>query len=89
MNILESDAVTNEKESNRFENRNAELEIIGEKSVAIESLYTFAIAIGLHCLMDGFAIGVFKDPKEIAVLTASIVVHKIPVAYTVGITFMK
>ena len=62
---------------------------VGAASVATESLFTFGLAVALHSLLDGLAIGVFEDPKEMAVLASTVVIHKIPVAYTVGVTFMK
>lgn len=57
--------------------------------MATESLFTFGLAVTLHSLLDGLAIGVFEDPKEMAILASTVVIHKMPVAYTVGVTFMK
>ena len=38
--------------------------------------------------MDGLAIGVFDEVGEMVVLAVTVVIHKIPVAYTVGTTFL-
>jgi len=38
--------------------------------------------------MDGLAVGVFDEVGEMAVLAVTVVIHKIPVAYTVGTTFL-
>ena len=55
---------------------------------SISTLIVFCFAILLHTILEGLAIGVFKEIGEMAVLGASVVVHKIPVAYTVGTTFL-
>ena len=41
----------------------------------------------LHSLIDGLAIGVFKEASEMLVLSLSVIIHKVPVACTVGTTF--
>ena len=51
------------------------------------TLVTFGFAIMLHSLIDGLAIGVFKEASEMLVLSASVIIHKVPVACTVGTTF--
>jgi hypothetical protein len=38
-------------------------------------------------LIDGLAIGIYDEIGTIAVLSISVVIHKIPVAITVGQTF--
>lgn len=50
---------------------------------------TFGIAIILHSLIDGMAIGVFESVGEMSILAASVIIHKIPVACTVGTTFLS
>ena len=41
----------------------------------------------MHSLIDGLAIGIYDEIGTIAVLSVSVVIHKIPVAITVGQTF--
>jgi solute carrier family 39 (zinc transporter), member 1/2/3 len=50
-------------------------------------LVSFGIAICVHSLIDGLAIGIYDEIGTIAVLSISVVIHKIPVAITVGQTF--
>mmetsp|Transcript_8706 Transcript_8706/g.13494 ORF Transcript_8706/g.13494 Transcript_8706/m.13494 type:complete len:91 (+) Transcript_8706:663-935(+) len=45
------------------------------------------MAIILHSFIDGLTIGVFKEGKEVGVIVASVIIHKVPVACTVGTTF--
>lgn len=56
--------------------------------ISTQSLVAFGIAITLHSFIDGLAIGVFNELEAIAVLAISVVIHKIPVACTVGTTFL-
>jgi zinc transporter ZupT len=56
-------------------------------SVSTQSLISFGIAICIHSLIDGLAVGVYDELETIVILAISIVVHKIPVAVTVGQTF--
>ena len=58
-----------------------------EQRVNTITLVTFGIAIMLHSTIDGLAIGVFKQASEMLVLATSVIIHKIPVACTVGTTF--
>ena len=53
------------------------------------SLTTFGIALILHSIIDGLAIGVFNEIAEITVLSISVIIHKIPVACTLGTTFLS
>ena len=48
---------------------------------------TFAII--LHTVMEGMAVGVIQKEKEVALLAASIIIHKIPVGLTIGASFVK
>lgn len=57
-------------------------------TVATASLFVFGLSIFLHSFLDGLAIGVFSEVGEMAVLAATVIIHKIPVAYTVGTTFL-
>jgi zinc transporter ZupT len=43
----------------------------------------------LHSFIDGLAIGVFNELGAIAVLAISVVIHKVPVACSVGTTFLS
>ena len=52
--------------------------------VTTESLVSFGIAICVHSLIDGLAIGIYEEVGTIAVLAVSVVIHKIPVAISVG-----
>ena len=40
----------------------------------------------LHSTIDGLAIGVFKEEALITILALSVIIHKIPLAFTVGAT---
>lgn len=55
--------------------------------ISTQSLIGFGLAICLHSLIDGLAIGIFSEIGTITVLAVSVVIHKIPVACTVGTTF--
>ena len=57
-------------------------------SVSTQSLIAFGVAITLHSFIDGLAIGVFNEVGAIAVLAISVVIHKVPVACSVGTTFL-
>ena len=52
-------------------------------------LVTFGLALFLHSLIDGLSVGVFKEMESVYILAASVVIHKIPVAFTLGFTFAK
>ena len=56
--------------------------------VSTQSLVAFGVAITLHSFIDGLAIGVFNEVGAIAVLAISVVIHKVPVACSVGTTFL-
>lgn len=58
-----------------------------EQRVNIQTLTTFGIAIILHSFIDGLAIGVFDEVGSIAILATSVIIHRIPVACSVGTTF--
>ena len=53
------------------------------------TLYTFGLAMFLHSVIEGLAIGVFERTDDLFVLVLSIIIHKIPVALTVGTTFLS
>jgi zinc transporter 1/2/3 len=53
------------------------------------SLTFFGVALILHSIVDGLAIGVFKELANITVLAVSVIIHKIPVACTLGTTFLS
>jgi len=55
--------------------------------VSSQSLVGFGLAICLHSLIDGLAIGIYDEIGTITVLAVSVCIHKIPVALTVGTTF--
>ena len=52
------------------------------------TLIVFCLSIFLHTFLEGLAIGVFDEVGEMTVLAVSVVIHKIPVSYTVGMTFL-
>ena len=60
-----------------------------KQRVDISTIVSFGLAIILHSLIDGLAIGVFERLEDLAVLTVSVIIHKIPVACTVGTTFLS
>jgi len=43
----------------------------------------------LHSFIDGLAVGVFNDVGQLSVIAVSVIIHKIPVAFTLGFTFAK
>ena len=47
------------------------------------------MAITLHSFIDGLAIGVFNELGAITILAISVVIHKVPVACSVGTTFLS
>ena len=47
------------------------------------------MAITLHSFIDGLAIGVFNELAAITILAISVVIHKVPVACSVGTTFLS
>ena len=51
------------------------------------TIATFGIVLIIHSLIDGMAIGVFNKMGEMTVLAISVIIHKIPVAFTLGTTF--
>ena len=53
-------------------------------SISTQSLISFGIAICIHSLIDGLAVGVYDELETMVILSISIIVHKIPVAVTVG-----
>jgi zinc transporter ZupT len=55
--------------------------------ISTQSLVGFGLAICSHSLIDGLAIGIFSDIGTITVLAVCVIIHKIPVACTVGTTF--
>lgn len=57
--------------------------------INVQTCVSFGIAVCLHSLIDGLAIGVFKESGEMYVLAASIIIHKVPVSCTLGFTFQK
>ena len=83
------DAVNNSDaaKENNLTKLDSEEEGDNKQRVATQTLITFGFAIMLHSLIDGLAIGVFKEASEMLVLSASVIIHKIPVACTVGTTF--
>lgn len=60
-----------------------------KQRVDISTIISFGLAIILHSFIDGLAIGVFERLEDLAVLTVSVIIHKIPVACTVGATFIS
>ena len=48
---------------------------------------TFGLAVCLHSTIDGLAIGVFNQSSLIFMLALSVIIHKIPLAFTIGATF--
>ena len=53
------------------------------------TIATFGMALVFHSLIDGMAIGVFNQLGEMTVLAISVIIHKIPVACTLGTTFLS
>ena len=41
----------------------------------------------LHTFLEGLAIGVFDEVSEMALLASSVIIHKVPVAYSIGLIF--
>ena len=54
----------------------------------VSTIAAFGFAMVTHSLLDGLAIGIFDELSEISVLAVSVIIHKIPVALTVGTTFL-
>ena len=50
---------------------------------------TFGVALFLHSFIDGLAVGVFREVGQLGVISVSIILHKIPVGFTLGYTFAK
>ena len=57
--------------------------------VSKSTIITFGIAIVLHSFIDGLAIGIFDEVDELAILAIGVIIHKFPVSFTVGITFIS
>lgn len=53
------------------------------------SLSVFGLALILHSIVDGLAISAFDEFGELAVLAISVIIHKIPVACSLGTTFLS
>ena len=47
----------------------------------------FGIVVILHSLIDGLCLGIFDYAVELCVIAASVIIHKIPIAYSVGQKF--
>mmetsp|Transcript_11412 Transcript_11412/g.19261 ORF Transcript_11412/g.19261 Transcript_11412/m.19261 type:complete len:222 (-) Transcript_11412:345-1010(-) len=62
---------------------------VNAQRLSKEALVTFGVAIILHSVIDGLAIGVFDDEKSVVVLVVSVIIHKIPVGCTLGTTFLS
>ena len=60
-----------------------------QQRVTKSTLLTFGIAIVLHSFIDGLAIGIFDEADELIVLALGVIIHKIPVSFTVGVTFQS
>ena len=58
-----------------------------KQTVSRGSLVTFGLAIIVHTVVEGLAIGVFDEVESVIVLAANVVIHKIPVAFAVGTSF--
>jgi len=50
-------------------------------------LCSYGIAIIIHSIIDGLAIGIFNDVEQLTILAIGVIIHKIPVACAVGSTF--
>jgi zinc transporter ZupT len=50
-------------------------------------MITFGLALFLHSFIDGIAVGLFEESKALWVLSWSVILHKIPVSFTLGFTF--
>ena len=59
----------------------------GPKLATKGSLITFGVALFLHSFIDGLAVGVFNEIDSLTIIAISIILHKIPVAFTLGFTF--
>ena len=59
-----------------------------KQTISQSTIITFGLAIILHSLVDGLAIGVFDEVSQVIVLAVSVIIHKIPVAFTVGTSFV-
>ena len=44
--------------------------------------------MALHYFIDGLTLGVFEETKEMIILASTLVIHKIPCAYSVGVSFV-
>ena len=47
-----------------------------------------AVGMCFHCLFEGIAVGVFSEVTEMTVIAVGLIIHKIPVAFALGTTFM-
>lgn len=50
-------------------------------------MVTFGVAVCLHSTIDGLAIGVFNQSELVVMLAISVIIHKIPLAFTIGAIF--
>ena len=48
----------------------------------------FAVGMCFHCLFEGIAVGVFSEVTEMTVVAVGLIIHKIPVSFALGTTFM-
>ena len=71
------------KKSNEFDT--SELDKL--QRVSTLSLVSFGMAICIHSLIEGMAMGIFDEIGSITILAISIVIHKVPVAISVGAAF--
>ena len=84
-----SDILTDKKNMNETDMNNLQRENTDKykRDIRKQALVTFGIALFFHSLIDGLSVGVFTDVGQMGVLAASIIIHKIPVAFTLGFTF--
>lgn len=60
----------------------------GAQQVAKPALWSFGIAIIVHSIIDGLAIGIFSEVDQLLILAIGVIIHKIPVSCSVGSTFL-
>ena len=52
-------------------------------------MWTFGLALVGHSIIDGLSVGVFSEVQQMVILALSVLIHKIPVSYTLGMTFQS
>ena len=61
----------------------------GKLSTIWQELVIFGLALFLHSFIDGLTVGLFQNVNQIGIIGASIILHKVPVAFTLGFLFSR